>query len=83
MVGKTGPSCRGRGVRGHSGDKAIGGKGHGGVYTVGQVAVWRRDGKSLIDLVEFADTMCLLIAGGTETLVTEPCSSPVFRVLAA
>ena len=36
MVGKTGPSCRGRGVRGHSGDKAIGGKGHCVVYLLGE-----------------------------------------------
>ena len=36
MVSKTGASRRGRGVRGHSGDKAIGGKGHGGVYLLGE-----------------------------------------------
>ena len=36
MVSKTGASRRGRGVRGHSGDKAIGGKCHGGVYLLSE-----------------------------------------------
>ena len=36
MVGKTGASRRGRGVRGHSGDEAIGGKGHGGLYLLSE-----------------------------------------------